>query len=85
MQDTYTAEKVFVQQQVDNQLVTELKDKFVELYEAIEDTYVNNVFSKSELATEEELLTLHIQYDYVRKSLDSLTESFVNVQSALSC
>lgn len=85
IQDTSLGKHMFIQKQPDNQLVTEFKQIFADLYDNIENTFNDNVASKAEDATEEELRTLHIQYDYIIKSLESLKDAFVNLETGLTC
>lgn len=85
IQDTNLGKYVFIQKQPDNQLVTEFKEVFADLYDNIENAFAHNVSSKSEGATEEEMLALHVQYDYILKSLENIKDAFVNLETGLTC
>ena len=85
IQETNSGKYFFIQKQPDNQLVTEFKQIFADLYDDIENTFNDNVASKSEGATEEEMATLHVQYDYILKSLENLKDAFVNLETGLTC
>lgn len=85
IQDTDLGKHVFIQKQPDNQLVTEFKQIFADLYDNIENTFAHNVGSKADGATKEETLTLHVQYDYIIKSLENLKDAFVNLETGLTC
>lgn len=84
-EDLNLGKHVFIQKQPDNQLVTEFKEIFADLYDNIENTFAHNVGSKAEGATEEEMVTLHIQFDYIQKSLENLKDAFVNLETGLAC
>lgn len=75
----------FIQKQLDNQLVTDFRERFIELYDDITNTFENNVASKLDSATESEVKQIYVQYDYLLKSLDNIQDAFVNLETGLAC
>lgn len=75
----------FIQKQHDNQLVTDFRERFIELYDDITNTFENNVASKLDGATPDEVKQVYTQYDYLLKSLDNIQDAFVNLETGLAC
>lgn len=83
--DILKGEDVLIQKQPDNQLVTELRELVVELYDTASDAFYHNVVSAIDGGTEEEFKAAAAKYEYLLKSLESLKEAFVNLETAFSC
>lgn len=75
---------VFIQKQADNQLITDLRNAFIEIYDTCFDAFNNNVLSLADDASDEEYRMAAAKYDYIVKGLEFLKDSFLNIETAFS-